>query len=179
MEFPLGPVSVTHGLCPWLKSKSRRRLDSVMHLGFWRLGECLLFCLSIFKLYACNLLFNMVGRCEIFKLRICVRSTRKNKCIWELLLYPFSRHHLLGWPLPAGASTTTHSVPAIKMVIHLGKQKSLSPLPKLDPSSEFSILVNGTAVYTVMPGCHYPHMQLLATLLKINHAGNMPPLLFP
>lgn len=38
MKFPLGPVSVTQ-LCPWLKSKGGRQLDSVMHLGFGDSGN--------------------------------------------------------------------------------------------------------------------------------------------
>lgn len=111
----------------------------------------------------------MVGRYGLFKLQICVRSTRENECIWELLLFPFSRHQLSLGDLCC-QSSHHHPVSAIKMVIHLVKQKSLSPLPKLDPSSAFPISVNGTAVYTVMPGSHHPHMQPLATLFKINQA---------
>lgn len=70
----------------------------------------------------------------------------------------------------AGTPTTTQTELAIKMVIHLAKQKSLSPLPKLHLSSAFPISVNGTAIYTVMPGSHHPHRQPLATLFKINQA---------
>lgn len=58
----------------------------------------------------------------------------------------------------------------------LDKKKSSPPLPRPDLSPVFLILVNGTVIYTVMPGNHHSHiMQILSS----KSCFNTPPLCFP
>ena len=69
---------------------------------------------------------------------------------------------------------------ALKILIQPGQAEIITSSPKLDVFLAFPVLVNGRAIYTVMPGSHHPCMQTLATLCRffpLNHTVIRP--LFP